>query len=354
MNTKVIKLHPQFPDLKEINTCAKIIRNGGLVIFPTETVYGIAADNTNEQAIKRLRELKKRPDNKPFSVLISQRGLITNYTNSTDPRIYKLIDAFWPGPVTLVVPAKESDKTIGVRMPDNVIALRLMAESQCPVAAPSANISGKKAPVTCEEALEDFNGLVDVAIDGGEAPIGKGSTVVDMTKKEISVLREGVIAREEIENVVRKKNILFVCTGNSCRSVMADYLLKNYTKDMDYVEVESAGTSVFLHSTASAETVSVLREEEIDASKHLSQPINSILLRKADLIFVMTRAHRGQVLERVPAVEKRVYLLKEFANIPASFETDLDIPDPIGQSREAYRECLLIIKECIKKIVQLI
>ncbi|MCA9409299.1 MAG: Sua5/YciO/YrdC/YwlC family protein, partial [Candidatus Omnitrophica bacterium] len=80
MNTKVIKLHPQFPDLKEINTCAKIIRNGGLVIFPTETVYGIAADNTNEQAIKRLRELKKRPDNKPFSVLISQRGLITNYT----------------------------------------------------------------------------------------------------------------------------------------------------------------------------------------------------------------------------------------------------------------------------------
>jgi tRNA threonylcarbamoyl adenosine modification protein (Sua5/YciO/YrdC/YwlC family) len=354
LKTEIIEIHPEFPDLNKIAYCAKVIRKGGLVVFPTETVYGIAADFSNNQAMKQLRKIKHRAEDKPISILISQRVLISNYTSTTDPKLYKLIDACWPGPLTVVVPAKEEGKTIGVRMPDHEIALRLVQESQCTIAAPSANIEGNDPPSTCQDALRDLDGLVDVAIDGGTAKIGIGSSVVDLTGEKPSVLRDGAITQADVERITQKKTILFVCTGNSCRSVMAEYLLKSRIQGRDDIEVLSAGTGVFLRSTASADTLSVLREEGIDAQNHLAQPLNTILLKKADLIIVMTRAHRQQVLERVSEVEKRVYLLKEFANIPSGFQVELDIPDPIGRPYQAYKESLAVIKEAMEKIVELI
>ena len=353
MKTEVIKVDPQFPDLKRIIHCAKIIRHGGLVIFPTETVYGIAADFSNPQAMKRLREVKGRAENKPFSILISHRALISNYTSMTDPALYRLINKYWPGPLTIVVPAKDGQGTIGVRMPDNFIALKLADEAQCTIAAPSANAQGKEPPRTCEEALRDLDGQVEVAIDGGTAQIGKASSVVDMTQGTPKILREGIITEADLIQEARKKTILFICTGNSCRSVMAEYLLKKKLQGRGDVQVFSAGTGVFIRSTASGETISVLREKGIDANAHLSQPANTLLLKQSDLIFCMTRTHRNQVLEHVPSVEKRVYLLKEFANIAPS-EENFDIPDPIGSSHESYQECLKIIEEAIDKIVRLV
>ena len=355
VKTEIIKIDSQYPDINRIVHCAKMIRQGGLVIFPTETVYGIAADFSNPRAMQRLREVKKRSSDKPFSILISQSGLISNYTSMTDTALYKLIRAYWPGPLTIIVPPKrEGESTMGVRMPDNLIALKLVEESQCTMAAPSANIEGQEPPLTCEEALKDLDGLADAAIDGGTVAIGRSSSVVDLVHGKPTVLREGVITQSDIDRVINKKTVLFVCTGNSCRSVMAEYLLKNKIKGRENIEVFSAGTAVFIRSTASAETISVLREESIDAMGHVSQPINTILLKQSDLIFVMTRTHREQVLERVPAVEKRVYLLKEFANIPPTSQADLDIPDPIGSAHQAYQQCLSIIKEAVDRIEKLV
>ncbi len=354
MKTEIVTIDPDFPEMDKIGRCARVIRQGGLVIFPTETVYGIAADFNNERAMARLREVKQRPLDKPFSIHISQKWLISNYTSTNDTAVYKLIDACWPGPLTVIVPARSGEETIGIRMPQNQIAIRLVEESRRTVAAPSANVSGNPAPATCAEALKDLDGLVDLAIDGGPAAIGQASSVVDFSKDKPVVIRAGAITREDVDRITQKKTVLFVCTGNSCRSVMAEYLLRKMLEGRPDVEVLSAGTGVFLRATASAETLAVLGKEGIDASMHQSQPLNNILLHKSDLILVMTKAHRAQVLERCPDVEERVYFLKEFTHEQKGREGDLDIPDPIGKSASAYEECFLTIKDALSKLVKLI
>ncbi len=354
LKTEVIKIDPDFPEIEKIIHCAKGVRKGALVLFPTETVYGIAANFNDDKAMRRLREVKKRSTDKPFSVLISQKELISNYTSAKDAKIYKLIDECWPGPLTVVVPGLEGIPTIGVRMPQNRIAICLVEESQCTVAAPSANFEGNPPPSTCADALHDLDGLVDIAIDGGEATFGVASSVVDFTQGIPTVLREGVITQSQVDAITKRKHVLFVCTGNSCRSVMAEYLLRKMLSGRSEVEVHSAGTSVFLRSTASAETIHVLAKQGIDARAHFSQPLNNIVVNKSDLILVMTRAHRHLVLEHFPSAEKKIYLLKEFAEQTIGAEMELDISDPMGKSHSAYEECFATIKGALNNLFKLI
>jgi tRNA threonylcarbamoyl adenosine modification protein (Sua5/YciO/YrdC/YwlC family) len=352
MKTKILKINPAVPEPDKIAEAARIIRQGGLVVFPTETVYGIAADSNNPKAMERLNQVKRRTENKPYSILVAHRGIVENYSNYTNPNLYKLIDKYWPGPLTIIVPTKEAGHTIGIRMPDHTIALRLVEESACTIAAPSANLEGKKAPTNVMEALADLDGQVDLAIDGGPVEFGISSSIVDFTKDKPTVTREGVISQSDVDRTVNKKVVLFICTGNSCRSVMAEYLLKEKLIGREDVEVISAGTSVYFKSSASQETLSVLRQKGINAAMHISKPLGRTMLRKADLIFAMTRSHRIQILDHVPYVEKRVYLLKEFCR--SGDPTELDVPDPIGQSHEAYEDCLLTIDEAVGKIVDLL
>ena len=130
MSTQVISIDPYYPESEKIAYAAKIIRQGGLVVFPTETVYGIGADMNNKKAIARLREVKKRAEDKPFSILISHVNQLSNLTNYDNPVLFKMIDQYWPGPLTVIVPAKEDGQTVGIRMPDHAVALNMVKESQ--------------------------------------------------------------------------------------------------------------------------------------------------------------------------------------------------------------------------------
>ena len=197
----VIKIDPANPDKKKIAVAAKVIRDGGIVIFPTETVYGIAANLLDGNAMKRLCSVKGRPEGKPFTVHISDIQMIRDMGCEITGTAEKLIAKFWPGPLTIILKSQR-DRNIGFRMPADKIALALIRASGVPVAAPSANLSSRPAPVTAEEAMADLGGAVDIVIDGGKTKVGLESTVLDLTVTPFKILREGAIKKEELSEAI--------------------------------------------------------------------------------------------------------------------------------------------------------
>ena len=176
---------------------ARVIRNGGIVAFPTETVYGLGVDAENSEAVSRLFKLKKRDERKPFTRLISSVEMINPGCNIVrDAK--KVMEEFWPGPLTIILNC--GDKKIGFRMPSCEIALRLVEKANIPLAVPSANPSGMPNPIEAGTVLNYFRDKIDVLIDGGKTRVGVESTVIDFSKPEKKVLREGALKAEEIEN----------------------------------------------------------------------------------------------------------------------------------------------------------
>ena len=195
------------PTKENIEIAAKIIRDGGLVAFPTETVYGLGADAMNADAVGRIYEAKGRPSDNPMIVHISRASDIGQLTRMLSPQIVEIIDNFWPGPLTIVVKKKPDvpDRTTGgldtvaVRLPDSQVARDLISASCCPIAAPSANLSGGPSPTRAKDVIADMMGRVDAIIEGDDCRVGIESTVLDLSGDVPMILRPGIITAETIE-----------------------------------------------------------------------------------------------------------------------------------------------------------
>ncbi len=210
MDTKIIVLDSEEMFSENIEEAAKILRAGGLVAFPTETVYGLGANALDENASKKIYEAKGRPSDNPLIVHITKIEDLKTLAKDIPDKAYQLAEVFWPGPLTIILKKKDCIPyqttggldTVAIRLPANQIAQSLIAQAGVFVAAPSANLSGKPSPTTADHVREDLKGRIDMIIDGGKATLGLESTIVDLSGEQPLILRPGCITRAMLTNVI--------------------------------------------------------------------------------------------------------------------------------------------------------
>lgn len=348
-----------------VHRAVQALAEGQLVVFPTETVYGVAASALREDAVQRLISVKQRQPGHPLTLAIKSAAEALDYVPTLTPLAERLQRRCWPGPITLVLPDDHPDsatavlapvvreaivpaKTIGLRVPSHPVIQNVLRLAAGPVVLSSANRPGAAEPIEGTEAHQQLAAHVDLILDDGRCRFGQASTVVQVDGNRWRILREGVLNRETLGRLASYM-ILVVCTGNTCRSPMAAALMRHRLAEklgvpMQNLEqlgvwVASAGIAAMTGGRASPDAVTVMQEQGLDVSKHESQPLTDRLIRHADLVLTMTHNHREAILAQWPDAAARTHVLGRH---------DGDVADPIGMSVAAYRQCAEQIDEYIK------
>lgn len=340
-----------------VHRAVQALAEGGLVALPTETVYGLAASALSEDGVRRLLAAKGRAASKPLTLAIKSADEARDFAPDLCSLARRLARRCWPGPITLVVddshpeslvrqlpPAVQEavspEHAIGLRVPGHQVVLDVLRMLAGPLCLSSANRAGMPEATTAKVAIDALGNDLDLVVDDGPCRFGQPSTVVRINCGRYEVLRAGVVP----ERTVRRLSslmVLFVCTGNTCRSPMAelicrDMLAKRLSCKIDELEdhgvlVMSAGIGAMLGGTASREAVEVMGDLGLDLSNHETQPLTEPLVRHADVIYAMTRAHREAIVAQWPSAAERTWLLSCDGT---------DICDPIGAPPERYRRCV--------------
>lgn len=342
-------------DINLIKKIGAMIREGKIGALPTETVYGLAANMNRKDVLERLYRIKERQKDKPFTLHIASPEDASIFMDIAPAYVYRLIEKFWPGPLTILGPARENseNRKVGLRCPDHPVTSLILKESFCRVVIPSANRSGRPPLLNAGEIEREFGQEIDFIVDSLPPRYGVASTILDVTENPPRVLREGVIQEKDIARLFSNRRVLFVCTGNTCRSVMAEYLFKyglqKKREDLaTRIEVFSAGTSALEGIPASEETLKLLLKDGINASSHRSRKVTRFLLRSSEYIIVMERRHKEIVVSIEPFIFNRTIHIGNFLN--EGYERD--IPDPIGGEEEDYLKSYLLIKEAVENICE--
>lgn len=353
METAVVDLRSDRAE--GIRRAVTALQSGQLVALPTETVYGLAACLDLPEALAALVAAKARPANKPLTIGLAHPTAVPELIPGIDALGRRIVRRGLPGPLTLVfagalasspirhlappaVKAVSADGSLGVRVPAHPETQEILHRVGRPVVLTSANLSGGADPATAQDALAHLNGVVHLALDDGATRYGRSSTVVLVGPDGWRVLREGVVAASMVQRLANVV-ILFVCTGNVCRSPMAAAMCRRMLADRlrcapDKLEqhgycILSAGVSAEWGGPATEFARTVAREHGAELGTHESEPLTQVLVEQSDLILAMTAQHVQRVLELSADAAERTHLLDVDGH---------DIADPMGHGLEEYRD----------------
>ncbi len=337
-----------------VHHAVQALAEGKIVAFPTETTYVLAASALSESAVGTLLESTKGGR---LSLAIKSSDEALDYVPDLVPIGRRLARRTWPGPVTLVAPDNHadslvrhlavqvqkalmgSDDMLGLRVPAHHAihdVLRLLAG---PIVVAGAPHGAQAMAITADEVVTAHRDRVGLVIDGGRCRFGQPPTVVQVAADKLVILEPGVVSEQNLRRL-SSLMVLFVCTGNTCRSPMAEAIFRQMVaQKLGYepreledrgIVIMSAGVAAMLGGQASAGAVEVMAGEGLDIGRHESQPVSETMVRQADLILAMTRSHRQAVLAEWPDVADRVQLV---------MADGTDIADPVGGTMELYKRC---------------